>query len=137
MICTTPHEKLHAWLDGELNAGEARAMTEHVAACPYCRKRVRDMTALFDALEALPGPERSPELAEVTVRAALAEDDDPCAWWRGLSALHKSAGVAAVAAGLLLGIFLYNASPLASYSLKAMLGQDSTIRYALSEVDTL
>ena len=134
MDCTTLHTKIHAWLDGELVPAEARAMAEHVGTCRLCARRVRELTALFDALDGLPGPGHAPGLVEATMRAARAQTPDTRQWWRSLPPLYKGAGVAAMAAGLLLGIFLYAASPLAGDSLQAVLGLDSSPQYVLSEV---
>ena len=44
----TPHptEELSAYLDGDLDATQARAVTDHLASCPGCRGVVRDLTRL-------------------------------------------------------------------------------------------
>lgn len=40
MDCATVHERLDAWLAGELPAGERRAVDAHLDACPDCREIV-------------------------------------------------------------------------------------------------
>jgi anti-sigma factor RsiW len=53
---------LGAYHDGELR-GFARAEVEaHLAACPRCRRDLKDLDALTDALRALPQIEPSPEI---------------------------------------------------------------------------
>ncbi|WP_461211375.1 anti-sigma factor family protein [Desulfocurvus sp. DL9XJH121] len=114
MDCTTARDKMHAWLDGELPPAEARAMKVHVGGCAECAVRARELSALFDALGGLPGPGHDQSLVEATLRAAEAEAYPPPAqWWAALPVFYKGTSFAAVAAGLLLGIFLFNASPLA------------------------
>ena len=53
---------LGAYHDGELR-GFARAEVEaHLAACPRCRRDLKDLNALTDALRALPQIEPSPQI---------------------------------------------------------------------------
>ncbi len=110
-----------AWLDGELPPERAREMTAHVRGCADCAACMRQSAALYDALEALPGPGPDPELLRDTLRAVAEEQASPVRWWLGLPALHKSAGFAAVAMGLLLGIVLYNASSFAPETVRGPL----------------
>ena len=114
MDCTRARRDMHVWLDGELSAHDARAMTAHVRGCASCAARMDALSTLFDALEALPGLGPDPELVRDTLRAAAEIQPSPIRWWAGLPALYKGAGFAAVAMGLLLGIVLYNASPFAA-----------------------
>jgi len=113
MDCTRARRDMHAWLDGELPPDKARRMVAHVSGCDSCAALARELTDLFDALEELPGLGPDPELVRDTVRAAADIQVPTFRWWAGLPALYKGAGFAAVAAGLLLGIVLYNVSPFA------------------------
>lgn len=47
-------EQLHAFVDGELAPGPARAVEGHVGSCPACASEVEDLRTLFAELEALP-----------------------------------------------------------------------------------
>jgi anti-sigma factor RsiW len=50
MTCEETSILLHALIDGELDAGHARDVEGHVAACPRCAARLRDYRALRQAL---------------------------------------------------------------------------------------
>lgn len=47
-------EQLHAFVDGELAHGPARAVEGHVGSCPACASEVEDLRTLFAELESLP-----------------------------------------------------------------------------------
>ena len=42
MNCDDTHILLHALIDGELDAGNARDVETHIASCPSCAERFRD-----------------------------------------------------------------------------------------------
>jgi anti-sigma factor RsiW len=50
MTCEETEALLHALADGELDAGHAREVEAHVAGCPGCTGRLRDIRALRNAL---------------------------------------------------------------------------------------
>lgn len=54
---------LEALLDGALRKAQARAVRQHLDACPSCMERYRDMETLFAALAALPRLEPTPGFA--------------------------------------------------------------------------
>lgn len=52
-----PGERLSAWLDGELEPGEASAVASHVAGCPACAAEARALEAVSEVLgEVAPEP---------------------------------------------------------------------------------
>lgn len=112
MDCRTVTEKMNAWLDGELAPDAATGMREHVHGCPACAARLQELQALYDALGELPGPSPAPDLARDTVRAAreLSAARPMAPWWGALNPFAKGLGMAALAAGLVLGVFLYSAT---------------------------
>lgn len=137
MDCTQAERRMHAWLDGELPPDKARGMTAHVRGCASCSARMEELSSLYDALEALPGLKPDAELVRDTLRAA-AEFESPVRWWTGLPVVYKGAGVAAMAMGLLLGIFLHNASLQAvDSSLAATASDSSTVLMAGSPLEYL
>jgi anti-sigma factor RsiW len=50
MTCEETSILVHALIDGELDAGHAREVEDHVAACPRCAARLRDYRGLRQAL---------------------------------------------------------------------------------------
>ena len=50
MKCEEAEVLLHALIDGELDAGHAREVEEHVAACPHCAARLREFTGMRQAM---------------------------------------------------------------------------------------
>lgn len=55
--CEQWEERLSALLDGELSEAERRELTEHLAGCGACRAYLADLTAIHEAMEAVPAPE--------------------------------------------------------------------------------
>ena len=139
MDCEQAHRKLHPWLDGELPPDEARRMAKHMRNCAVCAAEARRLSALFDSLGALPVLPPAPDLARATLRAAFENPAPPTQWWLGLSPLHKGASFAAMAAGILLGIFLFTASgiPQNQQPNTAITSTGSAFLLSVSEVDYL
>lgn len=50
-------ERLSAYIDGELDAGEAASVEAHVAACPACSRDLAELRAVAAALQGLPSAE--------------------------------------------------------------------------------
>jgi anti-sigma factor RsiW len=91
-ICLEVQNNLSAWLDGEL-APEVMSQVElHLEGCAGCRRELALLTALEQALGALPAP--LPQGLPEKVRARLARPSR--LWWRNL----------ALAASLVVGIYL-------------------------------
>lgn len=64
--CPGDHERIIAFLDGELPPAEARAVEEHLATCPVCTRLVEEHRRLDVLLGELPA---APPLS-VTLRVA-------------------------------------------------------------------
>lgn len=99
-------EILHAYVDQTLGKQEEEALCTHLSRCPQCSREVEELTLLFEDLKHLPssGPNRT-----LTTRILLAQQREK--WGNRISFdlfsfLFGRIGWAAVAVGLLAGIFL-------------------------------
>jgi len=54
MTCTRVRSRLSEWLDGELEAGAARAVSSHLAECADCARRAGERRAVSGLLAGLP-----------------------------------------------------------------------------------
>jgi anti-sigma factor RsiW len=52
--CAVVEPLLSAWLDGELEAGEVRLVTEHLAGCDGCARELRDLSDVSGLLRNSP-----------------------------------------------------------------------------------
>jgi len=92
-------DELSAWLDGE--ADDAAGVARHVAACPYCARRCRELNAVSAALKSLPAPVAGEDFAE-RVAARIVRGGSARRYWPAASALlAAAAGVVIVAAVVL------------------------------------
>src|SRR5207244_6419524 len=94
---------LHAYLDGELPAGEAHDLEAHVAQCRECRVRLDEERALIARADELLGLAAPPDRAVPPFRPG---DREPPVrlWWRVRLPLAWAATVVlALGAGLYLG----------------------------------
>src|SRR2546430_1540567 len=94
---------LHAYLDGELPAGEAHDLEAHVAQCRECRVRLDEERALIARADELLGLAAPPDRAIPPFRPG---DREPPVrlWWRVRLPLAWAATVVlALGAGLYLG----------------------------------
>ena len=69
--CTTIRDRIDAFVDGELEPGERRALETHCAHCESCARELRAAVDIRDALRALPVltvPRRVIDAAERDVR---------------------------------------------------------------------
>ena len=51
MNCEEAGILLHALIDGELDAGHARAVEAHIATCPECAAQMREFTEMRRAMK--------------------------------------------------------------------------------------
>jgi anti-sigma factor RsiW len=72
MTCDEAEILLHALIDGELDAGHARDVETHVAACPACAEKLRAFRAMRDAFAQAPLKEAAPAHLRKRIEAALA-----------------------------------------------------------------
>lgn len=54
MDCYSFEKIISDYLDSNLNSKERQAADEHMAGCPQCREKFRDMESMLQALKALP-----------------------------------------------------------------------------------
>ncbi len=95
MNCQQIHTLLHAHHDGELDVAHALEFEEHLADCPQCFARVRQLDALRGKLRDESLRHRAPAELAARLRAALSTPAPPASkitlgkfgWWRmGLAA---------------------------------------------------
>lgn len=98
MSCASPHERVSAWLDGELSVEAALEAERHARACAECAAAYRSAVALREALRGANLVASPPESLEARLHARLARERRPPR--RGMPTW------AAVAAGLALGAAL-------------------------------
>jgi anti-sigma factor RsiW len=60
MNCNESEVLLHALIDGELDAGHARDVEAHVAACPGCGEKLAAFRTMHDVMSAAPLKETAP-----------------------------------------------------------------------------
>jgi len=97
------HPRIHAYLDGELDAAGSRAVEAHLAGCDACRESLGSSRALGAALST-PAPPPAPAFV-VAVRARALHRGLPLAplWWRGLPVAWRAGLTALAAVSLLAG----------------------------------
>ncbi len=83
------------YLDGELEAGEAREVRAHLADCPTCREKLRELEKVHLRLEAALGDVSLP--ASLLVPRAQPELTPGLRWVSALAAVLASAGLYLVA----------------------------------------
>ena len=72
MNCADTEIMLHALIDGELDAGHARDVEAHVAACPACAEKLKAFRAMRQAMAQAPLKEAAPAHLRNRIEAALA-----------------------------------------------------------------
>lgn len=100
LSCDDVAQALPAWLDGEIDAGEAKEIQQHLRYCPHCREvETRERAALSQLKSALHAacPDRCPsEALAARVGAALRSTRAEMRWEArrtafGLTSLHAFA----------------------------------------------
>ncbi|MBV8792145.1 MAG: anti-sigma factor [Pseudolabrys sp.] len=71
MNCEEANVLMHALLDGELDAGHARAVEEHIAGCKACAVAMRDFRAMREAITSIPLGFTAPSSLRVAVESKL------------------------------------------------------------------
>jgi anti-sigma factor RsiW len=72
MTCDEAEILLHALIDGELDAGHARDVETHVAACPACAEKLKALRAMRATMAQAPLKETAPAHLRNRIEAALA-----------------------------------------------------------------
>ncbi len=65
--CTGIREKLSAFIDNELGAGDRHLVEEHIRHCPACAKEADSLRKISALLDEIPAPEPGPLFASRTV----------------------------------------------------------------------
>ncbi len=83
MSCTSCQAQLTAYLDGELNDGDASALRGHLRTCAACSEAAAGEAQVIDGLRQLPSMEAPPALWQA-IRTQLAHEEiaDAEAPWR-------------------------------------------------------
>jgi anti-sigma factor RsiW len=71
MTCEESEVLLHALIDGELDAGHARDVEAHLAACPACTEKLEAFGAMREAMAAAHLKEAAPAHLRSRIEAAL------------------------------------------------------------------
>jgi hypothetical protein len=108
-----PPERLSAFVDGDLTAGELASVRQHLEACAACARRAEELGALARATRALDVPEPPPTLWPAIAGALAREDDGALArarrWDRWLSLRPFGVGALAGAAAVATIVFVARA----------------------------
>ena len=119
MKCKKVLSRLHAYVDGEVEARLVREMDEHIGACPSCRgqiERIRRMGVMLDSLTVplVPREFSARVMAEAQRRASLAGEKkaffpvawQPLRWLFDLSVPMRVTACAMVLLACVLGMFM-------------------------------
>jgi anti-sigma factor RsiW len=74
MTCTDCLERVDAYVDGELSAGEARDLAQHLAVCPECARARQDILALSRSIKEGLVRHRAPDVLKARIRSAIAAE---------------------------------------------------------------
>lgn len=95
-------ERLEAFVEGGLDAGERAVVESHLMGCPACQTAVEEWRALFAALEGLPQFEPAPGFADrvmARVHVAPARGRTAWSWASAQAAVTAWAGRAGTSLG--------------------------------------
>jgi hypothetical protein len=102
MNCSEARDRLAGLLYGDLQAGEANAVREHLAACAACRQELAALDHVRRALDAVPAPALEVDLPRLYLETAARQARRVRRWrWAALAC-----GAAAAALLVVLGLRL-------------------------------
>lgn len=101
MSCERMESRILEYMDGRLKEAERADVEKHLDACPACRVRATEFSAVADLLDELPVIEPSPAF-DVRVRARIAAEPVKQSWWSALAASLRPSPRIAFAASMLL-----------------------------------
>jgi predicted anti-sigma-YlaC factor YlaD len=96
MTCHELDERLDDWLDGQLAASESEAVRSHLAGCPACRERERELRTLLAHAAALPRSLTPPR----DLWPGISERIERGSFWSALLHSWHAPALAAAAAAL-------------------------------------
>jgi anti-sigma factor RsiW len=88
-------EHLIGYLDGKAAPAARRQVEEHLAACPACRERAEQFSALWRTLDEVPGLSPSPSF-DAAVRQRVAAEPHRAGWWSWVTPSPRLAVAATV-----------------------------------------
>jgi anti-sigma factor RsiW len=108
MSCTNIRKKIKAYCDGELQAGEATAVKNHIEDCPACSREAAALARTWELLLELPPVREAPDCIPATMARILADEESTLSQkiLRWLFPVPASAATAALVIGLFIGIGL-------------------------------
>jgi len=116
MNCNEVVPLLSQFHDGELPAGQQRAVADHLASCSDCSQRLESLRRLSDLLEATPVSDTPDRLLERVERSLR----EPAPWWSrlrlGPQLQMALASLCAIAAVLTVGLLVWQLGPQKSHS---------------------
>src|SRR5438094_1407078 len=77
MTCDEAEVLLHALIDGELDAGHAREVENHIAGCPRCAAALRDYSEMSSAIAEAGAGYTAPAALRQRIEAALPQRQAP------------------------------------------------------------
>jgi len=77
MTCDEAEILLHALLDGELDAGHAREVEQHIATCPRCAAQLRSYREMSNAVSDADLHYIAPAALRRRIEAALPQPRQP------------------------------------------------------------
>ena len=121
-----PFALLEAYYDGELDAGKAARVEEHLQTCALCRQELDSLRSLSALLHTAPPPSFSapPEAFAAQVASRLPAHSPEARWRRTFEIAWRLAPVALVAGWLLFQALSFLAGVLSSSGLIDSLGLD-------------
>jgi anti-sigma factor RsiW len=108
MTCEEAEVLLHALVDGELDAGHAREVENHVAGCPRCATALRDYREMSKAIAEAGVRYTAPPLLRRRIEAALPQPVAAPSRRAVLRGFAMGSAVSAIAATGLVAIVLRN-----------------------------
>jgi anti-sigma factor RsiW len=75
MKCNDAQQRIKAYLDGELTAREAEAISAHIKSCASCSKEAALLSRTWEILLELTGTKTVPDLVPATLSRILEEPD--------------------------------------------------------------
>jgi anti-sigma factor RsiW len=108
MRCANIQKKIKAYGDGELPAGEATAVQNHIKDCPACSREAAALAKTWELLLELPPMRQAPDCIPATMARILAEEENNRSrrFLRWLFPVPATAATAALVIGLFIGIGL-------------------------------
>jgi anti-sigma factor RsiW len=106
MSCANIREKIKAYGDGELPAGEATAVKSHIENCPACSREAAALAKTWELLLELPPVREAPDCIPAVMGRILADEEHTLSQkiLRWLFPVPASAATAALVIGLFIGI---------------------------------